>query len=817
MNRIGARLRTAAVEVVVASPRARSPVESDRPSRDRARRDGSWWALGVWAGAIVAAHVVLVDLVQSGAHVRIPFPPLDAALDWRPGWELLLPAAVAVGLVARGHVVTTRASWRGLLVASTVVAGVWAVALALLDGTAGLVGSVTLKNEYLPDVGRVGAPLEFLRGFTTHLAEYRIHVQGHPPGYLLVLSFLDRIGIANAPVVAALEILGGVLAVPAVLIAVREVAGETTARAAWPYVAAAPIAIWVATSADALYAGIGAWAVTLVVVATGRADRRGDLCAVAGGVLFGALAFLSYGLVLLAVIPCGIAFFRRRARPILLAALGASFVFAAFALAGFWWFAGLAATRARYHAGVASRRPYDVFLLVNLAALAIATGPAIAVALARLRDRRIWWIVGGALAAIGIADAHRDVEGRGRTDLVAVLDLAAARRRGARGRSTPFALVGGAACLRHRRADPGAKPVVILVTGGAGFVGSFVVEQLCDLGHEVRVLDRLHPGAHDGVPADLDPRAEWIWGDCADGEVVARVVAGVDAVCHQAAMVGLGVDLGDAPAYVRDNDLGTAVLLAGLHGIGFSGRLVLASSMVVYGEGGYRCVEHGDVRPAPRTRSQLDAGEWEPRCPDCGSALAPVEIDESAAVDPRNVYAATKLHQEHLCAAYGREHAATVVALRYHNVYGPRMPRDTPYAGVASIFRSALEAGRPPTVFEDGGQLRDFVHVTDVARANVAALTVADPRPGAYNVASGERRTILDMARAIADGHPGGGAAPVVVPRYRLGDVRHVFGATAGARRSLGFVAETPFATGMREFATAPLRHPGGGPAPYPS
>jgi dTDP-L-rhamnose 4-epimerase len=358
--------------------------------------------------------------------------------------------------------------------------------------------------------------------------------------------------------------------------------------------------------------------------------------------------------------------------------------------------------------------------------------------------------------------------------------------------------------------------VVILVTGGAGFIGSFVVEQLCDLGHEVRVLDRLHPGAHDGVPEHLDPRAEWRWGDCSDDRALAPLLDGVDAVCHQAAMVGLGVDFGDAPGFVRDNDLGTAVLLAALHQRRFRGRLVVASSMVVYGEGRYRCSTHGVVQPAPRTRADLDAQRWEPPCPACGKALAPEAIDESSSPDPRNVYAATKVHQEHLCDAYGREHDARVVALRYHNVYGPRMPRDTPYAGVASIFRSALAAGRAPLVYEDGGQLRDFVHVTDVARANVAALTFDDVRPGAYNVASGERHSVLELAEAIAAGHAGRSPEPEVVPRYRLGDVRHVFGAVAAARDALGFVARTDFDRGMREFALAPLRHPRGHAAPYP-
>jgi methylthioxylose transferase len=402
MNRIADRLRTGGVDVSLAPTRPDVEAQPTASSTTDAA-GGRWWALFLWAAVIVAARIVLVDLVYSGAHLRIPFPPLDAALDWRPGWPLLLPVVLGVVLLAGAREFGARARWSALLVASTVVAAAWAVALALLDGTAGVTGSVTLKNEYFRDIGKVGAPLEFLGHFTSRIAEYRIHVQGHPPGYLLFLSTLDRIGLAHAPVVATIEILGGALAVPAVLIAVREVAGETRARAAWVFVAAAPLAIWIATSADALYAGVGAWAIALVVLATGRDDRGGDVLALAGGLLFGVTAFLSYGLVLLAVIPLGIALHRRRVRPLLIAAVGASFVFLAFALAGFWWFAGLAATRARYHAGVASRRPYDVFLLVNLACLAIATGPAIAVALARLRDRRLWWLVGGALAAIGIA------------------------------------------------------------------------------------------------------------------------------------------------------------------------------------------------------------------------------------------------------------------------------------------------------------------------------------------------------------------------------------------------------------------------------
>jgi dTDP-L-rhamnose 4-epimerase len=332
----------------------------------------------------------------------------------------------------------------------------------------------------------------------------------------------------------------------------------------------------------------------------------------------------------------------------------------------------------------------------------------------------------------------------------------------------------------------------ILVTGGAGFVGSHVVDALLAAGHGVRVLDLTEP-------AHLDPRADLHRGDVRDPAAVAAAVDGVDAVCHQAAMVGLGLDLEDIPDYVAHNDLGTAVLLRALARDGFAGRLVLASSMVVYGEGRYRCERDGSVAPPPRTRADLDAGRFEPVCPICGRGLRPEAVPEDAPADPRNVYAATKLHQEHLCASFARETGATLTSLRYHNVYGPRMPRDTPYAGVASIFASALRAGRPPQVLEDGGQLRDFVHVRDVARANVLALAAPSPFDGALNVASGAPRSVLDLAGALADAAGPGAPAPEVVPGYRLGDVRHVFASASLARERIGFEAREPFAGGVAE------------------
>jgi dTDP-L-rhamnose 4-epimerase len=346
----------------------------------------------------------------------------------------------------------------------------------------------------------------------------------------------------------------------------------------------------------------------------------------------------------------------------------------------------------------------------------------------------------------------------------------------------------------------------VLVTGGAGFIGSHLVDLLVAEGHEVRVLDCFHPAAHTRRPDYLNPAAELIEGDLTDPAVAAAAVDGIDAVSHQAAMVGLGLDFAEVGDYVDANDVGTARLLAALARADFRGPLVLAGSMVVYGEGRYRCPADGDVRPAPRDPADLEAGRFEPSCPRCGLPLEPASIDEDAPTEPRSVYAATKLHQEHLCGLFAREApGVSVTMLRYHNVYGPRMPRDTPYAGVASIFRSALAAGREPRVFEDGGQLRDFIHVADIARANLAALGRRGA-PVALNVATGSPRSILDVAELLSDGAGPGAPRPQVTGEFRLGDVRHVFADPGRAREELGFEAEVDLGAGMAEFATADLR-----------
>ncbi|HEY5017827.1 MAG TPA: NAD-dependent epimerase/dehydratase family protein [Streptosporangiaceae bacterium] len=352
----------------------------------------------------------------------------------------------------------------------------------------------------------------------------------------------------------------------------------------------------------------------------------------------------------------------------------------------------------------------------------------------------------------------------------------------------------------------------VLVTGGAGFIGFNLVRALAGAGHEVRVVDALLPFVHpDGAPPfSDDPGFEFVHADVRDRQAVDDALRGVDAVCHLAAMVGLGADFDDAPLYAGCNGLGTAVLLAAMARAGVS-RLALASSMVVYGEGSYSCAEHGlAATPPPRLAEDLDAGRFEPRCDRCAEPLSAELVGEDAPVGPRNVYADTKVAQEHLAGSWARATGGQAVALRYHNVYGPGMPRDTPYAGVASFFRSALEAGRAPRVFEDGAQRRDFIHVRDVAGATVAGLEAVAGGDGpagpgalrAYNVGSGTPRTVGDIASALADAY--GGPAPVVTGEYRLGDVRHVTASSERIARELGWRASVPFAEGVAEFAAAP-------------
>jgi dTDP-L-rhamnose 4-epimerase len=336
--------------------------------------------------------------------------------------------------------------------------------------------------------------------------------------------------------------------------------------------------------------------------------------------------------------------------------------------------------------------------------------------------------------------------------------------------------------------------VKVLLTGGAGFIGSRVLAELVRREHDVRVYDSLREDVHHGRAPSIPDGVELVRADVRDADAVSAALRGIDAVCHLAAKVGLGVDVADLPDYAGSNDYGTAVLLAAMARADV-GRLTLASSMVAYGEGLGRCAEHGAVVPGPRREPDLASGRFEPPCPHCGRPLAPELVGEQTAVDPRNAYAASKVAQEHLSASWARATGATVSAMRYHNVYGPGLPRNTPYAGVAAIFLSALEAGRAPQVYEDGGQRRDFIHVDDVATATVTACENPPDGVRAYNVGSGTVRTVGDMAAALARAL--NGPAPEITGRFRLGDVRHITADSSRLRSELGWSPAIEFESGL--------------------
>jgi dTDP-L-rhamnose 4-epimerase len=351
--------------------------------------------------------------------------------------------------------------------------------------------------------------------------------------------------------------------------------------------------------------------------------------------------------------------------------------------------------------------------------------------------------------------------------------------------------------------------VKVLLTGSAGFIGSAIATQLRDAGADLVPVDMMLSQAHGATEAPagthlLDVRDVGRWAD---------LLPGVDVVCHQSALVGAGVRVADLPDYASHNDFATAALLAAMHEQGVR-RLVLASSMVVYGEGRYSCAEHGVQLPGVRRVEELDAGRFENPCPVCAAPLGWELVEEDARLDPRSSYAASKLAQEHYASTWARQAGAATIALRYHNVYGPGMPRDTPYSGVAAMFRSSLERGEQPQVYEDGGQMRDFVHVADVARANVLAIEAvlgravdATGSSAAYNVCSGHPIPIREVASLVARGaaHP---QEPAINGAYRAGDVRHVVASPALAARELGFTAAVLPEIGLPAFATAPLRAP---------
>jgi dTDP-L-rhamnose 4-epimerase len=341
----------------------------------------------------------------------------------------------------------------------------------------------------------------------------------------------------------------------------------------------------------------------------------------------------------------------------------------------------------------------------------------------------------------------------------------------------------------------------VLVTGGAGFIGSHLADELLAHGYTVRALDNLSPQVHGSAaerPAYLDPRVDLVVGDVTDPRDVAAALNGADAAVHLAAAVGVGQSMYQAAHYTRTNNLGTAVLLEALaqHPVE---RLVVASSMSVYGEGMCRTEEGRPVTPAERSRRQLERRAWE-ITGENGSVLDPVPTPEHKAPMLSSLYALSKYDQERMSLMLGAAYGIPVVALRFFNVYGTRQSLSNPYTGVLAIFASRLMNGKPPLIFEDGGQRRDFVHVSDVARACRLSLEAEGLTGEVLNVGSGDARTVRDVAERLARVMDVA-IEPSVTGEYRVGDIRHCFADIARARDLLGYRPAVDFDEGLRELA----------------
>ncbi len=348
----------------------------------------------------------------------------------------------------------------------------------------------------------------------------------------------------------------------------------------------------------------------------------------------------------------------------------------------------------------------------------------------------------------------------------------------------------------------------ILVTGGAGFIGSHLVDALVDRGESVRVLDTLEAQVHGdgtGAPSLIEDhvasgRVEFVRGDVKDRDTVREALDGIEVVFHQAAAVGVGQSMYRIADYVASNSLGAAVLLEEVvEGPADIRKLVVASSMSVYGEGKYRCGRHGVVFPSTRPTDQFRRGRWEMECPACGEETEPLPTDEETPLDPTSVYAVTKRDHEELFLTVGEAYDIPTVALRYFNVYGPRQSLDNPYTGVAAIFTSRLLNDRPPLIFEDGRQSRDFVHVSDIVRANLLALDADTGDGRVYNVGTGRRLSLLEMVEALRARL--GGPAPEIVGKFRKGDIRHCFGDVGRIEEELGFRPQVAFEDGIGDLA----------------
>ncbi|HEY4574668.1 MAG TPA: SDR family NAD(P)-dependent oxidoreductase [Thermoanaerobaculia bacterium] len=343
----------------------------------------------------------------------------------------------------------------------------------------------------------------------------------------------------------------------------------------------------------------------------------------------------------------------------------------------------------------------------------------------------------------------------------------------------------------------------ILITGGAGFIGSHLADELLEHGYQVRALDDLSEQVHGpeaSRPGYLSPEVELVEGDVRDPAAVRKALQGIDAVFHLAARVGVGQSMYEIERYTSVNNLGTAVLLEALIEKPVE-RLIVASSMSLYGEGLFRDADGNLVNGCERDREQLRAHDWEVRDLQ-GRELTPVPTPETKTPNLSSVYALSKYDQERLCLMAGRAYNLPTVALRFFNVYGTRQALSNPYTGVLAIFASRLLNGNPPLIFEDGRQMRDFVHVSDIARACRLALTVPAAADQVLNIGSGRQYTVLEIARAMAEVLGREGIEPEVTGNYRVGDIRHCFADITLARRVLGYEPAMPFEQGLIELAS---------------
>jgi dTDP-L-rhamnose 4-epimerase len=341
----------------------------------------------------------------------------------------------------------------------------------------------------------------------------------------------------------------------------------------------------------------------------------------------------------------------------------------------------------------------------------------------------------------------------------------------------------------------------VLVTGGAGFIGSHLVDALVGSAHRVRILDSLVEQVHgEFAPDHLNLQAEFIRGDVCDPVTVATALEGIDVVYHQAAEVGVGQSMYEIVRYVRANDLGTAVLLEEMvkRRAQFK-KLVVASSMSIYGEGAYRCEACGkSMHPYLRPGAQMAAHEWELRCDLCEERLKPVGTPEIKPLFPTSVYAVNKQVQEQYCLSVGRAYEIPTVALRYFNVYGTRQSLSNPYTGICAIFSSRLMNDQAPTIFEDGGQTRDFVNVRDIVRANLLALETSASDYQAFNIGTGRATSVRQIANLLAAGL-GKDIQPEIVGKYREGDIRHCVADISKAREMLGYEPTVMLEDGLAE------------------